>query len=116
MELDPDLLRRTWWATDWDDEASVLRRILPQLASALVNGEVMPMIGMMDVGRSLTRAGWQHWPADQTDAVHRFLNAWWVSSLTSPDAAVPAYGVVDPVGNDRLRCVRLSAAAALRAQ
>lgn len=32
VELDPDLLRRTWEASDWDDHASVLRRILPQLA------------------------------------------------------------------------------------
>ncbi|TYB62157.1 hypothetical protein FXF51_25880 [Nonomuraea sp. PA05] len=95
VELHPDLLRRTWWTSDWDDNASVLRRILPQLASALVTGQVLPMIGMVDVGRSLTRADWQHWPAEQTDAVHRFLTAWWVSSLTSPDAAVPAHEVLE---------------------
>ncbi|WP_113698593.1 hypothetical protein [Nonomuraea lactucae] len=95
VELDPDLLRRTWWTSDWDDYASVLRRILPQLASVLVNGQAEPLIGMVNVGRSLAHADWQHWPAEQTDAVQRFLDAWWVSSLTSPDAAVPAYEVLE---------------------
>ena len=40
VELDPDLLCRTWRASDWDDHASVLRRILPQLATVLVKGLV----------------------------------------------------------------------------
>ncbi|MEU7833761.1 MULTISPECIES: hypothetical protein [unclassified Nonomuraea] len=38
VALDPDLLRRSYEATDWDDHAAVLRRILPSLASALVDG------------------------------------------------------------------------------
>jgi hypothetical protein len=29
VELEPDLLRRTWRAIDWTDHAAVLRRILP---------------------------------------------------------------------------------------
>jgi hypothetical protein len=37
MELDADLLRRTWQASDWHDHASVLRRILPHFATALVS-------------------------------------------------------------------------------
>ncbi|NUK12999.1 hypothetical protein HRW18_34570, partial [Streptomyces lunaelactis] len=40
VELDPDLLRRTWQASDWDDSPSVMRRILPQFAAALVTGLV----------------------------------------------------------------------------
>jgi hypothetical protein len=50
VELDPDLLRRTWEAPDWDDHASVLRRILPQLATALVNGLVEAHADLAEVG------------------------------------------------------------------
>jgi hypothetical protein len=35
VELDPDLLRRTMWAPGWSDQASVLRRVLPQLAAEM---------------------------------------------------------------------------------
>ncbi len=38
VELEPDLLRRAWQATDWTDHAAVLRRVLPQFATALVAG------------------------------------------------------------------------------
>ncbi|MCA2186955.1 hypothetical protein [Nonomuraea cavernae] len=94
VELDPDLLRRTWEASDWDDPASVLRRILPQLASALVSGQVEPLFGMEEVGRSLARGNWQQWPAEQAAAVRAFLHAWWAHSLITPDAAVPAHEVL----------------------
>jgi hypothetical protein len=52
VELDPSLLRRTWWASDWKDHASVLRRILPQLAAALVSNPVEPYSGIEEVGHS----------------------------------------------------------------
>jgi hypothetical protein len=88
VELDPDLLRRTWAASDWDDHASVLRRILPQLATALVNGMAETHSGLEEVGRSFARGGWQRWPAEQAAAVREFLEAWWVHSLTDPDPVV----------------------------
>jgi hypothetical protein len=94
VELDLDLLRRTWGACDWDDHASVLRRILPQLATALVNGQVETYFGLGEAGRSLARGEWQQWPAGQAAAVREFLEAWWTHSLTDPDPVVAAYEVL----------------------
>ncbi|MEV0912181.1 hypothetical protein [Streptomyces hokutonensis] len=54
-ELDLDLLGRTWRAPDWSDHASVLRRILPQLATALVEGSVETS--------SVRRKSAARWPA-----------------------------------------------------
>ena len=93
VELDPDLLRRTWQAPDWNDHASVLRRILPQLATALISGRIESYLHMDEVGRSFARGKWQQWPAEQAAAVREFLEAWWVHSLTAPGPAVPAYEV-----------------------
>ncbi|MEU5716735.1 hypothetical protein AB0G71_13275 [Streptomyces sp. NPDC020403] len=93
VELDPDLLRRTWQAVDWRDHGAVLRRILPQFATALVGGRVEPLFDMGDVGQSFARGRWQQWPAAQTASVREFLHAWWADSLTAPDAPVPAYQV-----------------------
>ncbi|RPF30422.1 hypothetical protein EDD92_0189 [Streptomyces sp. TLI_185] len=93
-ELDPDLLRRTWEAIDWSDHASVLRRILPQFATSLVNGLIEPLFGMETVGRSFALGHWQQWPAEQAAAVEEFLHAWWAHTLTDPDPAVPAYEVL----------------------
>ncbi|GAA2931367.1 hypothetical protein ACYCCF_07625 [Streptomyces argenteolus] len=93
VALDPDLLRRTWQATDWSDHGAVLRRILPQFAAALAGGRVEPLFDMGDVGQSFGRGRWQQWPADQTASVREFLHAWWADSLTAPDTAVPAYEV-----------------------
>lgn len=50
-ELDLDLLRRTWQAPDWNDHASVLRRILPQFATVLVKGSVEPLFGLEEAAR-----------------------------------------------------------------
>ncbi|MGJ6963778.1 hypothetical protein ACSDR0_17885 [Streptosporangium sp. G11] len=94
VELDPDLLRRTWGAPDWDDHASVLRRILPQFATALVGGFVEPLFGMEEVGHCFARGQWQRWPAEQAAAVREFLHAWWAHTLTDSDPAVPAYEVL----------------------
>jgi hypothetical protein len=93
-ELDPDLLRRTWQATDWGDHASVLRRILPQFAAALVSGLVEPLIGMAEAGRAFALGHWQQWPTEQAAAVGEFLRAWWTYTLSDPDPAVPAYEVL----------------------
>ncbi|MGW0903419.1 hypothetical protein [Streptomyces sp. NPDC002853] len=93
VELDPDLLRRAWQATDWTDHAAVLRRILPQFATALVAGRVEPLFGLEEAGHSFARGRWQQWPEDHAAPVREFLHAWWAASLTDPHAAVPAHQV-----------------------
>jgi hypothetical protein len=93
-ELDPDLLRRAWEAIDWSDHASVLRRILPQFATALVGGRIEPLFGMETVGRAFALGHWQRWPAEQAAAVEEFLHAWWAHTLTDQEPAVPAYEVL----------------------
>ncbi|MEV6791714.1 hypothetical protein AB0M87_06880 [Streptomyces sp. NPDC051320] len=94
VELDPDLLRRTWDAPDWSDHGAVLRRILPQFATALAAGRVRPPVGMEWAGLSFSRGRWQQWPTEQAHAVREFLAAWWVHSLTEPEPAVPAHEVL----------------------
>ncbi|GGU66179.1 hypothetical protein GCM10010211_34310 [Streptomyces albospinus] len=91
--LGADLLRRTWQASDWSDHAAVLRRILPELASALVAGRVERLLGLEEVGASFARGDWQEWSAPQAAAVWEFLRAWWLYSLTAPGAVEPAYEV-----------------------
>ncbi|MQY07162.1 hypothetical protein [Actinomadura macrotermitis] len=61
VELAPDLLRRTWETTDWDHQALVLRRILPQCARALVSGH----LPSDDAGRYIALGEWRQWPASQ---------------------------------------------------
>ncbi|MFE5240823.1 MULTISPECIES: hypothetical protein [unclassified Streptomyces] len=91
VELDPDLLRRTWDAPDWGDHGSVLRRVLPQFAKALTSGDVKPMFGMYEVGTSFARGHWQQWPEPQRLAVQEFLEAWWAHTLVDPEPPVPAH-------------------------
>ncbi|MBO2464915.1 hypothetical protein [Actinomadura violacea] len=93
VPLDPDLLRRTWWAPGWSDHASVVRRILPQFAAALVDGAVEPKIGFEDAGRFLAHGEWRQWSSGQSSAVQWFLDAWWAHTLTAPDPAIPAFEV-----------------------
>ncbi|MFG3283432.1 hypothetical protein [Streptomyces sp. NPDC048111] len=90
VELDADLLLRTWNAPDWSDHGAVLRRVLPQFARTLVNGGVEPSFGEW-VGHSFARGTWWRWPADERAAVGEFLNAWWAHSLTDPEPAFPAH-------------------------
>jgi hypothetical protein len=85
VELDPDLLSRTLRAPDWDDQASVLRRVLPQLAVAMAAGGIDDY-DLPYLGASIARGNWQHWPADQAVAVSTFLEVWWARCLTSSDA------------------------------
>ncbi|MEL5955646.1 hypothetical protein AADR41_12845 [Streptomyces sp. CLV115] len=91
IELDHDLLQRTWRASDWIDHAAVLRRILPQFARSLVAGRVEPFLGPEEIGRSFHRGRWQRWPDGQAAAVGEFLHAWWTRTLTDPAPAVPAH-------------------------
>ncbi|POX48003.1 hypothetical protein C3489_28300 [Streptomyces sp. Ru71] len=93
VELEPDLLRRTWQAVDWVDHAAVLRRILPQFARVLVAGRADPLFGLEEAGSSFARGRWQQWPEEQAGPVREFLHAWWACGLTDPDAAVPAHQV-----------------------
>ncbi|MET9773424.1 hypothetical protein ABZ023_04040 [Streptomyces sp. NPDC006367] len=92
-ELDPDLLHRAWQATDWTDHAAVLRRILPQFATALANGDADLVPGPAAAGASLARGRWQQWPDDHAGPLREFLHAWWAQSLTDPEAALPAHEV-----------------------
>ncbi|WP_240799357.1 hypothetical protein [Streptomyces sp. A0958] len=93
--LDPDLLRRSWQATDWTDHGAVLRRILPQFARALAGGldDAWPA----DVGRSFSLGRWQEWPDAQAAAVREFLHAWWASTLSEPHPVVPVHDVLTTV-------------------
>ncbi|MFH9721859.1 hypothetical protein ACH4M4_02680 [Streptomyces sp. NPDC017254] len=91
VELDPDLLHRTWTAVDWSDHGAVLRRILPQFAGALAAGRVEPLFGPYEVGQSFARGHWRQWPAHQAAAVREFLHAWWGLSLTDPDPVHPVH-------------------------
>ncbi|MET7643064.1 hypothetical protein ABZS83_05345 [Streptomyces sp. NPDC005426] len=93
VELEPDLLRRTWTAIDWTDHGAVLRRVLPQFAPVLVAGGAEPLFGLEEAGYSFARGRWQQWPDDQAASVREFLHAWWEHSLTDPDAVVPAHQV-----------------------
>lgn len=91
VPLDDDLLRRTYWTTDWHYPGPLLRRILPQLTRNLVAGRIMPMAGMESLGRVFSRGRWQEWPGQQRDALREFLDAWWLHVLIEPDAKVPAH-------------------------
>lgn len=95
VELEPDLLRRTWDRISWGDHGAVLRRVLPQFSRALVAGEIEPLFDMGVVGRSFALGHWRLWPAEQCAAVTEFLHAWWEHRLTDPDPdpVVPAYEV-----------------------
>ncbi|MFF3595486.1 hypothetical protein [Kitasatospora indigofera] len=85
VKLDPDLLRRTWQAPDWRDHGSVLRRILPQLAGAVIDSRSESFRYRDEIGVSLARGRWQQWPHEQAAAVREFLLAFWAYSLVTPD-------------------------------
>ncbi|GAA5022639.1 hypothetical protein [Kitasatospora paranensis] len=91
VPLDPDLLRRTWQAPDWDDKGSVLRRILPQLAVSLTAGREHPEYFLDEVGVALGRGRWPEWPAPQAAAVEEFLHAWWAYSLLAAAPEEPPH-------------------------
>lgn len=94
VELSAYLLDRAWHPFHWTDHAAMLRRILPQFASALVGGLITPHFGLEEAGHCLARGEWLQWPAGQATAVQEFLDAWWAYTLAVPDPAVPAYDVL----------------------
>lgn len=94
IELEPDLLRRTWWGSSWSYPADVLRRILPQFASGLVSGVVEPMFDMGQPGLVFRHGKWQEWPTEQAAAIWELLHAWWAHALTDQEPVVPAYEVL----------------------
>ncbi|MGV9337823.1 hypothetical protein [Streptomyces sp. NPDC003688] len=94
LELDPDLLRRTWSAPDWNDHGAVLRRILPQFARSLTGGTAEHWLDAAEAGRSFARGDWQRWPVQQRAAVEEFLHAWWAHSLTDPAPAIPVHDLL----------------------
>ncbi|MFJ9846466.1 hypothetical protein ACIRYZ_39730 [Kitasatospora sp. NPDC101155] len=91
VRLDPDLLRRAWWAPDWTDHGAVLRRILPQLAGALVDSRSQSFRYRDEIGVSLARGHWQEWPREQAAAVREFLHAFWARTLVTPDPAASVH-------------------------
>ncbi|MFD6165577.1 hypothetical protein ACFWFR_10335 [Oerskovia sp. NPDC060287] len=64
----------------WADQPSVLRRVLPRLVVLLVDGVD---IDARWCARGLAAARWSTWPADESEAVEAFLNAWWTHTLRS---------------------------------
>ncbi|MEW1910343.1 hypothetical protein AB0442_18105 [Kitasatospora sp. NPDC085895] len=90
VELDPDLLRRSWQAPDWSDHGVVLRRVLPQLAAAVVDCRSESFRYRDEIGLSFARGRWQEWPREQASAVREFLHAFWAYSLVSPDPVAGA--------------------------
>ncbi|MEH0424074.1 hypothetical protein [Streptomyces sp. B21-083] len=94
VELDPDLLYRTWHACDWADHGAVLRRVLPQFARALAGGLVEPH-RIHEVGRSFAKGKWHRWPVHQSAVVWEFLHAWWALNLTDPDPVAPVYELLE---------------------
>ncbi|WP_042369890.1 hypothetical protein [Streptacidiphilus neutrinimicus] len=91
VQLDPALLRRTCQAADWSDHGAVLRRILPQLARAVVEspGESFPYWD--EIGVFLSRGRWQDWPREQAAVVREFLLAFWARSLVTSDPAAQTH-------------------------
>ncbi|MEU8515265.1 hypothetical protein AB0C76_27370 [Kitasatospora sp. NPDC048722] len=88
--LDPDLLRRSWQIPGWGDPGAVLRRILPQLAGAVVDSRSESSRYQYEIGTMLARADWQAWPPEQAAAVREFLHAFWAHTLVTPDPAAYA--------------------------
>ncbi|WP_042381116.1 hypothetical protein [Streptacidiphilus melanogenes] len=91
VTLDPDLLRRAWQDSGWSDHGSVLRRILPQLAGAVVDSTSESFPYWDEIGVSLARGHWQEWPAEQAAAVREFLRAFWAHGLVATDPTAQAH-------------------------
>ncbi|MFF2744078.1 hypothetical protein ACFVVA_00895 [Kitasatospora sp. NPDC058048] len=94
VRLDPDLLRRSWQAPDWSDHGSVLRRVLPQLACAVVDSRSESFRYQDEIGLSLARGRWQEWPREQAAAVREFLHAFWAYSLVTSDPLANVHGTL----------------------
>ena len=75
--------------THFVDHAAVLRRLLPQMARAMAEGE---LDGIGWGAHGLSRTDWRAWSAGQAAAIEAFLHAWWQDALTKPESP---YGVQD---------------------
>ncbi|KRC31663.1 hypothetical protein [Oerskovia sp. Root22] len=64
----------------WADQPAIVRRVLPQLVVLLVDGVDLDARWC---ARGLAAARWSTWPADESEAVEAFLNAWWTHTLRS---------------------------------
>ncbi|GAA4991446.1 hypothetical protein [Kitasatospora paranensis] len=76
--------------THWEDRPAVMRRILPRLVALLAEGTDDPD----RLARGLAAAGWQQWPAPESRAVARFLDAWWAAALAEDTPPTPAADVL----------------------
>jgi hypothetical protein len=75
----------------FEDHAAVMRRLLPQTARAMADGS-------LDVGRwghGLTRLDWRSWPAEQADAIHALLTAWWRQTLVTDNPPHPVTDILE---------------------
>lgn len=64
-----------------DDHAALVRRLLPQMTCALADGSVEVL---WPAHHCLARGDWHEWPLEQSQAVRRFVEAWWVDRVTTP--------------------------------
>ncbi|MEU1308643.1 hypothetical protein ABZ419_07080 [Streptomyces cinnamoneus] len=75
----------------WDDNAAVMRRILPRLAALAADG--VHIDGAHGLG--LGGAGWQQWPGHRADAVRGFLDAYWTAALRTSGPVHTLYDVFE---------------------
>ncbi|MFJ7248743.1 hypothetical protein ACIQWA_29515 [Kitasatospora sp. NPDC098652] len=70
----------------WDDQAAVIRRVLPQLVLVLAGRPADPEL----MARGPAAAGWSEWPGEQAASVAGFLDAWWPQTLRTASPPTPA--------------------------
>jgi hypothetical protein len=89
VPLPADLVRRVAQKEPghWDDQAAVIRRVLPQFVVLLASGVGEPEL----MARGLAAGGWPQWPGEQARSVAGFLEAWWTHTLrtASPPTTAP---------------------------
>ncbi|MEV0321845.1 hypothetical protein ACIBKX_26740 [Streptomyces sp. NPDC050658] len=91
VELPEDLLVQVFHEVPdhFTDHPAVIRRLLPQFAGHLAAGR----FGGLGYGATgLGRCRWPQWPAEQADAIRKFIDAWWAACLT--DESSP-YDITD---------------------
>ncbi|MEI7056959.1 hypothetical protein WBG06_14150 [Nocardioides sp. CCNWLW239] len=70
-----------------DDHDGLVRRILPQMAKAMVDGS----LSLFDVEHhALARGSWRTWSKRESVAIRRFIEAWWLDLVTTRE---PHHGV-----------------------
>lgn len=93
VPLPADLVRRIARKDPfhWDDQPAIIRRVLPQLVVALVEGETETDL----MARGLAAARWSQWPREQAEAVAGFLDAWWLQTLRTKSPPTSACEVFE---------------------